>query len=70
METEFETELDALIGKMEQVALLCERLQADRARLAQRLLAAEAERERLRRNMAEARGRVETLIRKMPEEAE
>jgi predicted nuclease with TOPRIM domain len=65
---EMETELDALIGKMEKVACLFERLQLDHALLKERLSDVEAERDRLRRNMDEARKRVETLIRRMPQE--
>ncbi|MDR3323409.1 MAG: hypothetical protein LBS89_04305 [Zoogloeaceae bacterium] len=64
-----EKELEALAGKVEQVARLLERLQAENASLKRRLATGEAERERLRQNMDVARSRVETLLEQIPEEA-
>lgn len=64
-----EMELDALAGKVEQVAALVGRLRTDNAELKQRLAAAEAERDQLRQNMDAARSRVEALIGQLPEDA-
>ncbi|MDR3055652.1 MAG: hypothetical protein LBU53_09670 [Zoogloeaceae bacterium] len=65
-----EEKLEALAGKVEQVAALVDRLQSENVALAARLTQVEAERDALRQNVEFARLRVEALMRQLPEEAQ
>jgi uncharacterized protein (TIGR02449 family) len=62
-----EQELEALAGKIEQVAALIDRLRSEKTALEARLAQVEAERDALRQNVEFARLRVEALVRQLPE---
>ncbi|MDR1848498.1 MAG: hypothetical protein LBQ75_00495 [Zoogloeaceae bacterium] len=63
-----EKTLDALAGKIEQVVLLTESLQGDKAALESRLKQTEEERDRLKKNMEQARERIVRLMMQLPEQ--
>mgnify|MGYP001301442936 FL=1 len=61
-------QLDALEGKVAQVANLCHSLRAENQELRARLASAEEERLRLVQRMEAARTRLEALAEQVPEE--
>jgi len=60
--------LDALAEKIEQVILLTESLQGEKAALETRLKKSEEERDRLKKNMEQAHERIERLMTQLPEQ--
>ncbi|MDR0576459.1 MAG: hypothetical protein LBI87_02710 [Candidatus Accumulibacter sp.] len=60
-------ELDALEGKIVQVASLCRALRTENNQLRQQLAAVEAERKGLAARMETARGRIERIAQQLPQ---
>lgn len=63
-----EAEIDSLDEKVQQLALLCQRLRKDNSQLRQQLATARDENQRLSDKISAATGRLETLLEKIPEE--
>ena len=63
-----EAEINSLDEKVQQLALLCQRLRKDNSHLRQQLATARNENQRLSDKISAATGRLETLLEKIPEE--
>ncbi len=65
-----EAELHSLEEKIHQTVQVCQRLRAENLQLRQRLASAEDEKKQLTEKIHGARSRLETLLTKIPENAE
>ena len=65
-----ETEINGLDEKVQQLAQLCQKLRTDNSELRQRLVSAKHENQRLNENITTATSRLETLLEKMPDDAQ
>jgi len=63
-----EAEINSLDEKVQQLALLCQRLRKDNSQLRQQLASARDENQRLSEKINAATGRLESLLDKIPEE--
>ncbi len=62
-----EAEIDSLDEKVQQLALLCQRLRKDNSQLRQQLATARDENQRLSEKISAATGRLESLLEKIPD---
>ncbi len=65
-----ETEINGLDEKVQQLAQLCQKLRTDNSELRQRLVSAKHENQRLNEKITTATSRLETLLEKMPDDAQ
>ena len=65
-----EAEINSLDEKVQQLALLCQRLRKDNSQLRQQLAAARDENQRLSKKIGTVTNRLEALIEKIPEDAQ
>jgi cell division protein ZapB len=65
-----EAEIHALEEKINQAVQLCQRIRAENLQLRQRLATSENDNKQLTEKINDARGRLESLLSKIPENAE
>ncbi len=65
-----EAEIDSLDDKVQQLALLCQRLRKDNSQLRQQLATARDENQRLSEKISTAATRLEALVERIPEDAQ
>jgi cell division protein ZapB len=65
-----ETEINSLDEKVRQLALLCQKLRTDNSQLRQQLVSARDENQRLSEKISTATSRLESLLEKMPDDAQ
>jgi cell division protein ZapB len=65
-----EAEINSLDEKVRQLALLCQKLRTDNSQLRQQLVSVRDENQRLSEKISSATSRLETLLEKIPDEAE
>jgi cell division protein ZapB len=65
-----EIEINSLDEKVRQLAQLCQKLRTDNSELRQQLVSAKHENERLSEKITTATGRLESLLEKLPDDAQ
>ncbi len=65
-----EAEINSLDDKVQQLALLCQRLRKDNSQLRQQLASARDENQRLSEKISTATTRLEALVERIPEDAQ
>ena len=65
-----EIEINSLDEKVRQLALLCQKLRTDNSELRQQLVSAKHENQRLNEKITTATGRLESLLEKLPDDAQ
>ena len=65
-----EIEINSLDEKVRQLAQLCQKLRTDNSELRQQLVSAKPENERLSEKITTATGRLESLLEKLPDDAQ
>jgi cell division protein ZapB len=65
-----EAEINSLDEKVRQLALLCQKLRTDNSQLRQQLVSARDENQRLSEKISTATSRLESLLEKMPDDAQ
>jgi len=65
-----EIEINSLDEKVRQLAHLCQKLRTDNSELRQQLVSAKHENERLNEKITVATGRLESLLEKLPDDAQ
>lgn len=65
-----EIEINSLDEKVRQLAQLCQKLRTDNSELRQQLVSAKHENQRLNEKITTATGRLETLLEKIPDDAQ
>jgi len=65
-----ETEINSLDEKVRQLAQLCQKLRTDNSELRQQLVSAKHENQRLNEKITTATSRLESLLEKLPDDAQ
>lgn len=65
-----EAEINSLDEKVRQLAQLCQKLRTDNSQLRQQLVSAKDENQRLSEKITTATSRLESLLQKMPDDAQ
>lgn len=65
-----EAEINSLDEKVRQLAQLCQKLRTDNSQLRQQLVSAKDENQRLSEKISTATTRLESLLQKMPDDAQ
>jgi cell division protein ZapB len=65
-----EIEINSLDEKVRQLAQLCQKLRTDNSELRQQLVSAKHENQRLNEKITTATGRLESLLEKIPDDAQ
>jgi cell division protein ZapB len=65
-----ETEINSLDEKVQQLAQLCQKLRTNNSELRQQLLSAKHENERLNEKITTASSRLESMLEKLPDDAQ